>query len=302
MNVSLPGSQTCLKIDEQQDKQNREEMIMETTGTTTEVIQQKLAAFEQLQPEFEACFQYVQEVHGLKRFAELPIADAVRYLHALWVCECKDRLLSIYKNIERYEGRYCLELLKSWQEVGTNADVVAFLQRKLDMQPFVELTRQLHEGELHDGDFGLAQRLRHGRHILLNRGMNLLHALDQMFALSEEQLVQEVRAASSHYGHEPLQIGRQLEAMDSAIYSYTPHQELAQRNMKLMNKLGVQVTSKPTDQPGQRSWRVLEPTEPLGPYAEHVILGYQELTSPQHNNVKDEPFVDHIERSDSGTM
>jgi hypothetical protein len=291
-----------LELGEQKKKMNREEMIMETTRTTQDVVQQKLAAFEQVESEFEACFRFVQEVHGLKCFAEFPIAESVRYLHALWICECKDRLLSIYKNIERYEGRYCLELLKSWQEIGTNADVVAFLQRKLDTLPFVDLTRQLHEAELHNGDFGLAQRLRHGRHILLNRGMNLLHAFDAMFALSEEQLVQEVRDACNCYGHNPLQIEQQLEAMDSAIYSYMPHQELAQRSMKLMNKLGVQVTSKPVDQPGQRSWRVLEPTEPLSPYAEHVIPGYQELTLPQHNNIKDEPFIDHLERSDSGTM
>jgi hypothetical protein len=275
---------------------------MEMTSTTQALIQQKMEAFEKLQPEFEACFQYMQEVHGLKRFDKFPIADSVRYLHALWVCECKDRLLSIYRNIERYEGRHCLELLHSWQKIGTNADVVAFLQRKLDTLPFADLTRQLYQADLHDGDYGLARRLRHGRIALSNRGMNLLHAFDSMFALSEEQLVKEVWEACNRYGHDPLQIERQLEELDSAIYSYVPHQELAQRNMKLMNKLGVQATSKPSDQPGHRSWRVLEPTEPLGPYAEHVILGYQELTSPQHNNIKDEPFVDHLERSDSGTM
>ena len=46
-----------------------------------------------------------------------------------------------------------------------------------------------------------------------------------------------------------------------------------------MNKLGVNVMNKPADQPGQRSWKVLEPVEPMSPYAEHVIEGYQELTS-----------------------
>src|SRR5438105_12133661 len=103
---------------------------MTTTPTTQELVNQKLQAFEQLQAEFEASFRFVQQVHGQQRFTSFPIADSVRYLHALWVCECKDRLLSIYKNITRYEGRYCLELLRFWQE-GDAAGVVAFLQRKL---------------------------------------------------------------------------------------------------------------------------------------------------------------------------
>jgi hypothetical protein len=266
---------------------------MDAAQTTQDVVQQKLAVFEQLRPEFEESFQYIRDVHGLRRFPSFPIANTVRYLHALWVCERKDRLLSIYKNIERYEGRYCLQLLRSWQEIGTNADVVAFLQRKLDTLPFVDLTRQLHDAELRDGDFGLAQRLRHGRNVLINRGMNLLHAFDAMFALSEEQLVKEIWKACNHYGHDPLQIERQLEEMDTPIYSYVPHRKLATCNMLIMNKLGAQAVTQPADEPGQRSWRVLEPTEPLSPIAEHVILGYQELTLPQHNNIKNNQFVDH---------
>jgi hypothetical protein len=280
----------------------REETIMDATRTSQEVVKQKLAAFEQLQPEFEECFLYIRDVHGLKRFSVFPIDNTVRYLHALWVCERKDRLFSIYKNIERYEGRYCLQLLRSWQEVGTNAGIVAFLQRKLDTLPFVDLTRQLHDAELQGGDFGLARRLRHGRIVLSNRGMNLLHAFDAMFALSEEQLVKEVWEACNRYEHDPLQIERQLEELDSPIYSYVPHRQLAHQNMLIMNKLGLQTVTTPTDEPGERSWRVLEPTVPLGPFAEHVIPGYQELTSPQHNNIKNNPFVDRPERSDSGTM
>src|SRR5213079_2317030 len=81
-------------------------------------------------------------------------------------------------------------------------------------------------------------------------------------------------------GHQPPQIERQLAEMESPLYSYVPHQVLAKRNMVVMNKLGVNVMNKPTDQPGQRSWRVLEPTEPMSPFAEHVIEGYQELASP----------------------
>ncbi len=274
---------------------------MDATKTIPDLIKQKLEAFEQLQPEFEECFRYVQDVHGQKRFPTFSIGDIVHYLHALWICECKDRLLSIYKNIGRYEGQHCLELLKAWQE-GDNTDVVAFLQRKLDMLPFVDLTRQYHEALQHGGYFGLARRLAHGRLIMLNRGMNLMHALDAIFALPEDQLVKEVQVACERYGHHPSQIERQLAEMESPLYSYVPHQVLANRNMVMMNKLGIDVMNKPTDQPGQRSWRVLEPAEPLRPFAEHIIEGYQELVSPLHNNIRGNRFIDRPERSDAGTI
>jgi hypothetical protein len=274
---------------------------MHATPTTPILIEQKLGAFGQLQPEFEECFRYVQDVHGQKRFPTISVADSVHYLHALWICECKDRLLSIYKNIERYEGRYCLELLRLWQE-GDNTDVVAFLHRKLDMLPFADITRQYHEAVQRGGEYGLARRLAHGRLIMLNRGMNLMHALDAIFALPEDQLVKEVQIACERYGHQPPQIERQLAEMESPLYSYVPHQVLAKRNMVVMNKLGVNVLNKPTDQPGHRSWRVLEPTEPMSPFAEHVIEGYQELVSPLHNNIRGNRFIDRPERSDTGTM
>lgn len=274
---------------------------MNAAQTTQETINQKLAAFEQLQPKFEECFRFVEDVHGLKRFATVSVADCVRYLHSLWVCERKDRLLSIYKNIERYEGRLCLELLDLWQR-GEAADVVAFLQRKLDMLPLADITRQIHEAHRFGGDDGLEQRLLHGRLIMLNRGMNLLHALDAVFALPDEQLAQEVRVACERYGHTPVQIARQIAEMDAPIYTYIPHQSLANRNMVVMNKLGVNVMSKPVDQPGSRSWRVLEPTEPMSPFAEHVILGYQELTLPLHNNIWQDRFMDRPEQSDAGTV
>ncbi|MFL5660853.1 MAG: hypothetical protein ACJ8BW_05820, partial [Ktedonobacteraceae bacterium] len=89
-----------------------------------------------------------------------------------------------------------------------------------------------------------------------------------------------------------------LAELDTPLYSYMPHQLLAQQNMVMMNKLGVDVNNKPTDQPGQRSWRVLEPVEPMRPYAEHVIEGYLEMTSPLHNNLRDLHFVDLPERSE----
>jgi hypothetical protein len=274
---------------------------MVTNLATQELVKQKLAAFEQLQPAFEQCFQFVQQVHGQQRFPTFPVASAVRYLHALWICECKDHLLSIYKNIERYEGTYCLQLLLRWQE-GETAGVVDFLQRKLDMMPFADLTRQIHEAKSHHKGDGLAQRLIDGRNILLNRGMNLMQAFDAIFALLEEQLIDEVRAACAQYDHRPEQIERQLAELHTDLYAYTPSQLLAQRNIEVMNKMGVQIVSKPSDQPGNRSWRVLAPSVPPGPFAEQVIEGYIELTAPEHNNPKDVRFVDRPERSDMGTM
>ncbi len=271
---------------------------MEITLAGEQLAKQKLAAFEQLQPECEASFRFVQEVHGQRLFPTFPVAEAVRYLHALWVCECKDRLLSIYKNIVRYEGQQCLTLLRHWQE-GETAAVVAFLHRKLDGLPFAELTYQIQEASIIHADDGLIRRLVHGRLVLLNRGMNLMQALDAIFALAEDDLIREVQAACAHYGHHPSQIEQQLAAMGTVLYSYAPHHLLAQRNMLVMNKLGVNVMTLPTDLPGERSWKVAAPTEALRPFAEHVIAGYLELTSPLHNNLKRHRFVDHAERRES---
>src|SRR5437660_12044468 len=104
-------------------------MIMATSPVVEKLAKQKLQAFELLQPEFEASFHFVQEVHGQRRFSTFPVMESVHYLHAFWICECKDRLLSIYKNIERYDGRYCLDLLVLWPEEDT-ADVIEFLYAK----------------------------------------------------------------------------------------------------------------------------------------------------------------------------
>jgi hypothetical protein len=264
---------------------------MTTTSQVPGLVQKKLEAFERLQAEFEACFQFVQDVHGQRRFPSFPIATTVRYLHARWVCECKDRLLSIYRNIERYEGAYCLQLLQSWQE-GDTASVVEFLERKMYMRSLADLTRQIHQAQYEYKDEAMAKRLIHGRIVLLHREMNILQALEAIFALPEEALLEEVRAACREYGHLPDQIAKQLEEMSSPIYSYVPHQALAQRNMVVMNALGVNVTANPADLPGNRSSRVLEPTVPPGPYAQQVIRGYQELTTPLHNNIKADRFVD----------
>ena len=274
-----------------------EEVIMEITLTGEQLAQQKLEVFEQLQPAFEASFRFVQEVQGQRLFSSFPVAETVRYLHALWVCECRDRLLSVYKNIVRYEGQQCLTLLHRWQE-GETADVVAFLSRKLDGLPFAEITRQIQQARIAHADAGLIQRLVHGRLVLLNRAMNLMRAVDAIFALSDDDLREEVRAACEHYGHAPPQIEQQLSEMEGPLYCYVPHPLLAQRTMVVMNTLGRQIMTLPTDRPGERSWKVAAPREAPRPFAEQVIAGYLELLSPTHNNLKRYRFVDRPEHGE----
>jgi hypothetical protein len=280
---------------------------MAVSSAIPAIIKQKLEAFDRLQSEFEICFQFIMDLQGQKRFESFSIADIVRYLHALWICECKDRLLSIYKmsiykNIVRHEGRTCLELLLRWQEEGDSSDVVAFLQHKLDMLPLATITRQIHEARFRHRDDGLAQRLIYGRGILLNRGINMLTACDAIVSLPEETLLQEVRDACGLYGHLPTQIANQLTEFDLPLFSYIPHQALAQRNITAMNKLTIGGIQIPADLPGNRSWRVVSPVEPLSPFAEHIVAGYQELTAPVHNNIKDVRFVDRPERSYTDTV
>lgn len=269
-----------------------EEGIMVMAQTTLHLAQQKLAAFEQLQPEFERSFRFVQEVHGQRRFSVFPVSETVHYLHALWVCERKDLLLSVYKNIIRYEGHLCLSLLERWQ-AGESAEVVAFLQRKLDGLPFAELTSQIQQAHAaYSTDPGMVRRLVHGRQVLLNRGMTLMLAFEAIFALPEDDLVREVQAACRTYGHAPFQIEQQLAELENPLYTYAPHQSLAQRNMLIMNRLGVTIMTLPTDRPGERSWKVLAPKEPLHPFAEHIVTGYVEQISPWYNNLKAHRFFD----------
>jgi hypothetical protein len=268
---------------------------MATTLATEKLAKQKLEAFERLQSEFEASFHFVQEVHGQRRFSSFPVMESVHYLHSLWICECKDRLLSIYKNIERFEGSYCLDLLQRWQE-GDIADVIAFLHAKLYSFPIVELTHQIMVAKTtRPVDDGLVRRLIHGRLTLLNRSMNLLQALDAIFALPEEDLKYEVRDACAIYGHTRNQIEQQLGEMVDPLYSYLPNRLLAQRNMLVMNKLGANVMTLPTDRPGERTWKVSAPTEPMPSFAMHPIEGYLEMLSPRHNNIKRDRFVDRPE-------
>lgn len=264
------------------------------TMQVPELVQQKRAAFERVQEEFEKCFRYKQDVHGQKRFASFTIGEIVFYLHALWLCECKDRLLSVYKNIRRYEGTRCLELLRVWQE-GRNAEVVAFLLATLDLLPFADLTAQIEEARYQQKDEALARRLEHGRRVLLNRGMNLMQILDAIYALSRDELLAEVVPACKLYGHTPAQIEGQLAEMETALFAYRPHPLLAQRNMVVMNRLDVGVLAQTTTLSNTHPWRLNPPDEPQAPFAEQVISGYLQMLAPLYNNVRGVRFVDRSE-------
>ena len=274
-----------------------------TLEENQQLIEQKLAAFDAMQTEFEACFRFLQTVHGQRRLAAFVAADAVYYLHARWICECKSHLLSVAKAAKEYEGRLCLELLLKWQE-GDTADVVRFFNRKLDMLPLGDITQQLHEAYRQPSNDGMVERLIHGRLTMLNRGIHLMLLLDALFSLPDDDLIRAVQNACARYGHTPAQIAQQLQEMDAPLFAYVPHQLLAQRNMLVMNMVGTEALVKPDDLPEGRSWRVVKPTaeQDNPPYAEHVVEGYQELVSPTHNNIKQDRFVDHIEPDVDGDV
>lgn len=256
-----------------------------TTNSPPTIVQEKLAAFERLEPEFEQCFQFLEGVHGQKRFATFPVAYTVRYLHALWVAECKTCLLSVARTVKVYEGRLSLELLRRWQEDGDTASIVGFLSRKLAMHPLEDISRQIQLMRRAHTNDKRAKRLVRGRMVVLNRGMNLLHALERIFTLEEGELRLVVSLACEQYGHEPGQIAQQLAEMDSPLFAFVPHQVLAQRNMLVMNKLGVSVLSRPEDQPERRSWHVSNSTAVLSPLVEQLVQPYLDMTSASHNNL-----------------
>ena len=257
------------------------------------IVAEKLAAFDQLLPEFQASFPYVADVHGERRFERMQVAEVVRYLHALWVCDCKDMLLSVPRTARRYEGRRALQLLANWQQ-GEVADVVAFLQDKLDGLPFAEITRQW-LAALRDGDNQRAERLSHGRRILLNRGFNLHAALDAIFTPPLSDLLEQAAVASAALDHTPEQIARQLDAMESEAYAYYPHPDLVRRNMLVMNALGVQVTGDAADHPGNRTWKVEDTSLPAAPYAQTMIAGAVEMLPSPHGTYAYFPQQDAVE-------
>jgi hypothetical protein len=54
--------------------------------------------------------------------------------------------------------------------------------------------------------------------------MNLIQAVDVIFALPEDDLVREVHVACAHFGHHPSQIEQQLAQLEDPLCSYAPHQ------------------------------------------------------------------------------
>src|SRR5215469_7847606 len=148
---------------------------MDPRENLSRLAEAKLAAFEQIEPEFLASFRFMQAFQGQQRLPSCTVADTVRYFHALWISDCKDRLLSIPQTMGRYEGARCLELLRGWQG-GDTASAVDFLQVKLNHFSAAELTRQIRNAEA-AGKGAWADRLMHGRSEILNRGFHLLQAL-----------------------------------------------------------------------------------------------------------------------------
>jgi hypothetical protein len=242
----------------------------ETAGRMR-LTEDKLAAFQSLEAEFVASFRFIEAIQGQERLSEFSVAQSVRLLHALWICECKDNLLSVPFSKGRYEGKLCLELLRDWQK-GDTAGVVWFLQRKLDNGSPAELTATIGEARA-KGDHALAERLTHGRRVMLNRGFHLLLALEAIFRPGNHLLMKEVRRAARYLGHTPRQIEQQQAEMASALYSYAPHPLLARRSMLVMNELGILVTSDTPDLPGHRTPRVEPPRLPQPSYAEQTVLG-----------------------------
>lgn len=249
-----------------------------------ELTARKLEAFDRLEKEFEASFSIVRDVHGERRFDAAPLDLIVRYLHALWVCERKDWLLSVPKTIPRYEGGASLHALRAWQS-GDEAAVVRFLERKLDGLSFAPLTQRLREARA-SGDTVLADRLAHGRMILLNRAYNLNAALATLCMASAGESERQTRDAAARLGDAPEDIERQLAEFKTPLYSYAPHPALARRNMRVMNRLGVRIMDTEAGRPGQRTKKVEAPDLPLAPYAQEQIVNAHTLSSMADNNPK----------------
>lgn len=251
-------------------------------GALPPLIAEKLAAYERIAGDVEAAFRYIEDMHGQRRFTHIPIDETVRYLHALWVCDRKDMLLSVPTfsgrrkrgsggRYERFEGQHALELLCDWQQ-GEMADVIAFLELKLGQSSFADITRNIGDAARR-GDRALVRRLMHGRKTLLNRTHNLTRALSILFNTPPDTLHQTVIAACARYGHTIDACQDQLAEIVTPLYSFVPHPALARRNMRLMNALGIKVTDNNTDRPGRRTRIVQRPKMPNQSYADHVVTG-----------------------------
>jgi hypothetical protein len=260
------------------------------------VVRQKLEAFAAIERDFRESFRLVSAFHGEWRFARVPIGASVRYLRSLWICECKDRLLDAARSIRRYEGRRCLELLLAWQR-GQPAGVIIFLSEKLGDGPIAELTRQITLAE-RAGDAILAGRLRHGRRIALNRGLNLALALEAILAPPAEDLSSEVADACGELDLRPEQIAAALTALDSPIYGHVRHPLLARRNMLLMNALGEVVTND-GGQPRLRTARVLPSQSPNPARRETPVVPEITMVSMAHNNPANLDLAMPLARADA---
>jgi hypothetical protein len=234
----------------------------EVAGEVSDLARRKLEAFARIEHDFMASFRFVEEVHGQRRFAASSVADTVRYLRALSICERKDLLLSVPNTIHRYEGARSLELLRDWQE-GHTAGVVAFLQHRLGEQPFGELSQRIEVAE-REKNTPAAERLAAGRAILLNRLFTLASALEAIFALEPKRLRAEVRAACKRLDYTRAEIERHIADQRLDIYTYAPHPALARRNMLLMNHISAMIVDASHAQ---------RPAHPFAPYAETVIAG-----------------------------
>jgi hypothetical protein len=268
---------------------------------TMELIQKKLAAFERIQGEFEQNFLFIGNVHGRQCFPATTVADIVHYLHARWIDECKTSLLSVAKTVKEYDGRYCLVLLKQWQQEGDMAAVIEFLYRKLETRTVVDVAREVQLVSRTPGQEAILRGMLNGRRLMINRGFNLLHFIDTLFGLAPADLAEEVHKACQQYHHLPTQIERQLAEMETPLYSYVPHQLLAQRNMLVMNRLLVDTAEQPGNLPDEHTEyvgntqhaEVGDEREGLeAPLAEGLIEGYRDMTSTDVNNVKQERFID----------
>ncbi len=251
------------------------------SGELDAVVRQKLEAFEAIERDFRESFRLVAAFHGERRFERVPVGASVRYLRALWICDCKDRLLDAARSIRRYEGRRCLELLLAWQH-GQSAGVVIFLSEKLGDAPVAELTRQITLAES-SGDAALTGRLSHGRRIALNRSFNLALALEAILSVSAEELLAVVTDVCGELDLRPERIAEALMAFDSPIFRHVRHPLLARRNMLLMNALGEAVAND-GGQLRVRTSRVLPAESPNPARSETPVVPVVTMVSMAHNN------------------
>lgn len=258
-----------------------------------DIVMEKLLAFDRLEARFTAGFQYVQQVQGERRFERMPIEATVRYLHALWVCECKDRLLTVPRTIERYEGVHVLRLLDGWQR-GDAAAVVLYLQLKLGNPPFAGVARQWQEAQSAGPSSPRAQRLAHGWRNIVNRAANLNAMLDAILGIPLTDSVEQARVACDALELTPAGIAARLAALETPLYAPFAHPVLARKNMVVMNAQGVLVTSALADRPGERTSAVRERTMPAGPYAEEVIVGEVEMTPPPYSTYRYMPAAETV--------